>query len=593
MANFKTETGIGIENRKNYGIALKSSIPCIIIVLILLTVSSLISINLQLSMSRLIVSDFENSQQKSLQAESLKAEESLINSIAVNLEICRGITQSFIYNFDQAGLAALLENYLKIDGIVAIKVLDVDNNPFAAAWYSPEIITGKEIPTEISLDESLSVTGDAIHDNEKVGTVRIYFTKELIKQAIEKREEQTSHSIEQFNQLFAKNIKESITSQIITSLAIVIALIVAILCSLHFIVTKPIKKTVAMVKDIAQGEGDLTKRLTVKTKLHDEIDELSGWFNIFVEKLQTIIRDISRNTEVVDTSACDLSSISNTMSNGVVVLSDRAQTVAAAAEQLSANMNSVASSCEQAASNINVVAAAAEQMTNTINEIAVSSEQARTITAEAVTKSSDAVARINTLGQAAKDITRVTEVITEISGQTNLLALNATIEAARAGEAGKGFAVVANEIKELAKQTAVATLEIKDKINNIQSSTDGSVKEIAEISTVIGKVNDIVKNIATAMDEQSSATGEIAENISQASIGIQDVNENVAQSSSVSGDIAKDIAEVNRYTSEISGLSTKLDSSSQNLSELSSKLKSMVGKFKTGDNTPLDSLVCK
>ncbi|MBF0413544.1 MAG: methyl-accepting chemotaxis protein [Desulfamplus sp.] len=590
MADVYKKTAV--DKKRTYGIALKTSIPCSIIVLVLLTVSSLVSINLQLSMSKLIISDFETSQKKSLEADSIKLDESLHKSVRANMEICKSITQNFIYNFDQSGLANLLANYLKIDGINAIRVLDVDGGAFAAAWKNPEIITGKIIPDEIQLDEALSIVEDAIHENEKVGSVRIYFTRELIIKAIEKRQKETEISIAQFNQLFKQNIKKAITSQITTSGFIVVALILTILFCLHFIVTKPINKTVVMVKDIAEGEGDLTKRLTVKNRYNDEIDELSIWFNIFVEKLQYLIGDIAQNTEVVDTSACDLSNISSVVSNGVVVLSERAQAVGAATEEMSANMNSVAAACEQASANINVVAAAAEQMTNTINEIASSSEQARKITADAVKKSAHAVERINTLGRAANDITRVTEVITEISGQTNLLALNATIEAARAGEAGKGFAVVANEIKELAKQTANATLEIKDKINNIQTSTQGSVTEIDEISEVIGKVNDIVKNIATAMDEQSSATGEIAENISQASTGIQEVNENVAQSSSVSGAIARDIEEVNRYTLTISGSSTKLDASSHSLSQLSSKLKSMVGKFKTGVKHP-DSFVCK
>jgi hypothetical protein len=118
--------------------------------------------------------------------------------------------------------------------------------------------------------------------------------------------------------------------------------------------------------------------------------------------------------------------------------------------------------------------------------------------------------------------------ITEISEQTNLLALNATIEAARAGEAGKGFAVVANEIKELARQTAAATLGDQEPASTgIQGSTDATVGQIEAITDVIGEVNDIVTTIATAVEEQAVTSQEIANNVAQASQGIQEVNENV------------------------------------------------------------------
>jgi methyl-accepting chemotaxis protein len=170
--------------------------------------------------------------------------------------------------------------------------------------------------------------------------------------------------------------------------------------------------------------------------------------------------------------------------------------------------------------------------------------------------------------------------ITEISEQVNLLALNATIEAARAGEAGKGFAVVANEIKELAKQTSTATLEIKEKIANIQGSTDGAVKGINDITDVINRVNDIVGTIATSVEEQSAATREIATNIAQASQGIQEVNENVNQSSTVAAKITRDIAMVNQGSSEIASGSDQVMASAENLKRMATELNSIVGSFK-------------
>ena len=188
---------------------------------------------------------------------------------------------------------------------------------------------------------------------------------------------------------------------------------------------------------------------------------------------------------------------------------------------------------------------------------------------------------MNELGKAADQINKVTETITEISEQTNLLALNATIEAARAGEAGKGFAVVANEIKELAKQTAAATVDIKTKIPGVQEATGVTVKEINEIGEVITDVDKIVATIAAAVEEQTATTKEIAQNVHQASQGIAEVNENVAQSSTVSAEIASDIATVNSSANEMSQASGQVKVSAEELSGIADRLKEMMAKFKT------------
>jgi methyl-accepting chemotaxis protein len=358
--------------------------------------------------------------------------------------------------------------------------------------------------------------------------------------------------------------------------ALILALLVGFLISAS--ITKPIENTVNVVKDIAEGEGDLTSRLEVRS--NDEVGELAKWFNTFVDKLQAIIKDIAGNAEVLHNAASDLSNLSDHMSSGANNMSSKSNTVSASTEEMSSNMNSVASACEQTSTNVNMVATAAEEMTATINEIAQNTEKARTMSGEAVTKSGSASEKVDELGKAAQEIGKVTETITEISEQTNLLALNATIEAARAGEAGKGFAVVANEIKELAKQTAEATGEIKGRINGIQGSTAGTVTEIAGISKVINDVNEIVSTIATAIEEQSATTREIAGNVARASQGIQEVNENVAQSSSVAGEIANDISDVNQSAGEMTNSSSQINVSAEELNTLAVQLKEMVGRFK-------------
>ena len=355
-------------------------------------------------------------------------------------------------------------------------------------------------------------------------------------------------------------------------------LFVAILLSVRGIVIVPIRKVTSGMDDLAEGEGDLTLRLD--DRRHDEIGQLAGSFNRFLAKLANMIKDITANATTLNTSSSELSSIAELMAQSATGMSGKANTVASSAEEMSANMATVAAASEQAATNVNMVASATEEMTATVNEIAHSSENARSTTDEAVTQAQVVSEKVDNLGKAAIEISKVTEVITEISEQTNLLALNATIEAARAGEAGKGFAVVANEIKELAKQTAGATQDIKAKIEGIQNSTSDTVKEIERITSVIGGVNEIVSAIATAIEEQSVTNQEIAANISQAAIGIHEVNQNVAQSTTVSSQIADDISDVNQSAGEISNGSSQVNIKAEELSQLAGKLSDLVNRFK-------------
>jgi len=378
-----------------------------------------------------------------------------------------------------------------------------------------------------------------------------------------------------------KEIKSTIARQRNEIIGVIIILLVICAVVTTYIsrkITVPIRNAADMLKDIAQGEGDLTKRLEVETK--DEIGDMADWFNKFINTIQRIIKDVAQNANQVSEASRELSEISKQMTSGAEQTSKKAHVVAAAGGEMNSNMNSIAASTEQAATNVNMVATAAEEMTSTINEIARNSEKASHITGKAVAQTQNASNKVDELGNAAEEIGKVVETITEISEQVNLLALNATIEAARAGEAGKGFAVVANEIKDLAKQTAEATLEIKEKIGAIQGSTNATVTEIGQILTVINDVNDIVSSIAVAVEEQSVTTREIAENVAQASHGIQEVNENISQSSSVAGDIAKDISEVNQAAGEMSNSSMQVNMSAEALSKLSERLNEMVGKFK-------------
>ena len=366
---------------------------------------------------------------------------------------------------------------------------------------------------------------------------------------------------------------------------IIIALVaLAVGIAFSFYMTRYITSRITKLTDLSaqMAQGDFTGHLDIVQA--DEIGRLAASLKKTQADLSRMFGATIEEVVSLSSSSDSLFGVSQQLSEGAGDMSGRANTVAAAAEEMSSNMNSVAAASEQAATNVNMVATAAEEMTATVREIAGNSEKGRAITNEAVTKAESASAKVNELGGAATQISKVTEVITEISEQTNLLALNATIEAARAGEAGKGFAVVANEIKELAKQTAAATQDIKAKVEGIQNTTSGTVTEIEEISEVIRSVDEIVSSIATAVEQQAATTQEIAENVAQASQGISEVNQNVAQSSAVAAEIAQDIAKVSTISGEINDSSNRVSGDAGNLNSASGRIKQMLQRFKIDES---------
>ena len=343
-------------------------------------------------------------------------------------------------------------------------------------------------------------------------------------------------------------------------------------------VIRPIRHAAELMQDIAEGEGDLTKSILVETR--DEVGVLAQSFNTFVAKIRGIVEQLSGNAATMASFSSQLSTLSQQMGAGVKAMSVKTGTVAAAAEEASTNALSVASSMEEATTNLATVTDATSEMNSTIGKIVVNSDKAKTISQQAGVQAQQLTALMQQFGQAAQKIGQVTETINDISSQTNLLALNATIEAARAGEAGKGFAVVASEIKELAKQTALATEDIKGRVSGVQQSAGGAMADIEKITVVIGDVETLVAGIAAAIEQQAAITRNVVDNIAQASIGVEEANEQVSQTAVVSQEMAREIAGINVVVADIRQGGEQVQTNSTELSQLAGQLNTLVGQFK-------------
>jgi len=234
----------------------------------------------------------------------------------------------------------------------------------------------------------------------------------------------------------------------------------------------------------------------------------------------------------------------------------------ASAEQTATLAQSVATAAEQVSSNTTTVSAGAEEMTAAIREISSTTSEAARVSAEAASRAHQVDEAVQRLGKSSTDIGTVVKSIASIAEQTNLLALNATIEAARAGDAGRGFAVVASEVKALARQTANATQDVGQRIAAIQQDSKTATDALAEISRLIGRINELQQTSASAVEEQSATTAEMSRNVAETAVAAKGIAEAI-------GNVASAVRAGSSGAMTVHDLSAKLDGHADDLGRLS------------------------
>lgn len=329
-------------------------------------------------------------------------------------------------------------------------------------------------------------------------------------------------------------------------------------------ITRPISRVASMLKDIAAGEGDLTKRLSHQSG--DELGELATWFNRFLDKLQPIIAKALNYVGDARDTADQASKIASQTNNGMQLQFREIEQVATASQEMSSTSHDVAQH-----------AASAAQAAASMDRAASDGKNAADITMKAIAKLADQIDEtiidVADLSASNDQIGAVLEVIKSVAEQTNLLALNAAIEAARAGESGRGFAVVADEVRHLARRTQDSVSEIHSVIDRLQSGA----------RTVVSRMKDNHEQVTESV-AQAEKTAEALIMIAEAIDQITEMNIQIAsaaeEQSAVSEEINKNITAIRDVTGRLVEQANQSAAVSESLNELANNQQKLMGSFR-------------
>ena len=458
-----------------------------------------------------------------------RQEKSALNqNVKFNIEILSDIGGTYLYNLDQDGLKQSLRTYMNYQEIVAIKVVDERNKPFAAAWRDSGIKIENTLPGDLKLNDKFSVSVNCMHDSKKVGNFQVYYTDALLKERIKKMKKDASNKAETFKKTSRSQLNRANVSQTIGVFVILSALIVSLILFLRAIVLKPLKA----VSEAARRLSNFDLTVSINATTNDEIGELLRAIDGMAASFRNVVGQVQRSGIQVTSSSTEL---------------------AATAKEQETTMASQVESTNRAVKSVEQISEVATQLVETMEQVASKSQETADFAAKGQTDlarmeeamhnmeaaSKSISGRLEAINEKAENITNVVTTITKVADQTNLLSLNAAIEAEKAGEYGRGFNVVAREIRRLADQTAVATLDIDQMVQEMQSAVSAGVMEmdkfiaevnrsaedVGRISVQLARIIEQVQTLSPSFENVNVSMGQQSENAQKINISMLNLSE--------------------------------------------------------------------